>query len=202
MRHGTSAGAILAALSAENEARCTPPLSDDEVKTIANSVEKYREADTHRDDLIDELAELSAQEYDRRRKAAAKGLGVRVSTLDKEVAESRAEDEQDTLLRRWGAVLAILDAWGAPIYSIHPGPLWTQVVRVMGGPVLGRDDDGSARIYNEDQYGIARNQRICFVSAGPDGRFGTFAEFGGDTEAKEKARADNIHSYSPQWDAP
>jgi putative DNA primase/helicase len=41
--------------------------------------------------LIDELAKLSALEYDRQRKRAAHDLGVRNSSLDKEVERRRAE---------------------------------------------------------------------------------------------------------------
>ena len=109
------------------------------------------------------------------------------------------QGQQDS---KWVGSLAILDAWNAPVYPIHPGPLWED----MGGTPLIRDEDGTARIFNELQYGISRNQRICFVSAGPDGRFGTLLEFGGDSEAKQKARADNIYSYQPLappgWSSP
>ena len=41
------------------------------------------------DEKIDELARLSAIEYDRRRERAAKDLGVRISVLDKEVKTCR-----------------------------------------------------------------------------------------------------------------
>ena len=41
------------------------------------------------DKKIDELARLSAIEYDRRRERAAKDLGVRISVLDKEVKTCR-----------------------------------------------------------------------------------------------------------------
>lgn len=40
-RRGMSENAIVAALLAENEARCVPPLSEDEVRKIARSVAKY-----------------------------------------------------------------------------------------------------------------------------------------------------------------
>lgn len=44
---------------------------------------------------VAELAKLSALEYDQRRDAVAKELGVRVGTLDKEVSNARGEAEQD-----------------------------------------------------------------------------------------------------------
>ncbi len=44
-RKGLSYEALTAALSAENEARCNPPLSDQEVATIAKSVSRYTPED-------------------------------------------------------------------------------------------------------------------------------------------------------------
>jgi len=44
-RRGMSEDAILAALSTENELRCSPPLSEDEVSQIAASVARYAPAD-------------------------------------------------------------------------------------------------------------------------------------------------------------
>ena len=45
--------------------------------------------------LLAELARLSRFEYDRRRKAEAKRLGIQLSTLDREVAELRAQSAAD-----------------------------------------------------------------------------------------------------------
>ncbi len=101
----------------------------------------------------------------------------------------------------------ILDAWDRPIYPTHPGPLWEYVNFYLPQA----DEDGTGRLYNEGAYGIARNRRICFVSAGPDGKFGVDGEFdslppGDVAEAMRTARADNIYSYQPmtppEWDAP
>ena len=124
----------------------------------------------------------------------------------------RLQAEKDAIDATWGVMhgppglppslppsLAILDAWGTPIYSTHPGPTSASV---------DRDDDGTMRIQNETVYGIAVNRQVCFVSAGPDGRFGIDTEFDltGDelAEAMRKARADNIYSYQPirppEWD--
>jgi putative DNA primase/helicase len=52
---------------------------------------KRAQAEAGEQKLIDELAKLSALEYDRQRKRAARDLGVRNSSLDKEVAGRRAE---------------------------------------------------------------------------------------------------------------
>ncbi len=100
--------------------------------------------------------------------------------------------------------LVILDAWDQPIYPTHPGPLSKDA-----GAYLLADEDGTGRIYNEREYGIARNRRICFVSAGPDGKFGVEGEFDSPAdmaEAMRKARVNNIYSYQPmtppEWDVP
>jgi hypothetical protein len=53
--------------------------------------------------LVAELARLSTFEYDRKRKAAAKAIGITVATLDKAVAEERgranAEGRKSTPLQ-------------------------------------------------------------------------------------------------------
>ena len=72
--------------------------------------------------------------------------------------------------------VTVLDAWGTPIYATHPGRLWIDGDAV--GPYsLERDQDGTIQTYNEENYGIAPNRRIVFVSAGPDGLFGLPEEF-------------------------
>ena len=69
-----------------------------------------------------------------------------------------------------------------------------------GSPDL-RDPDGTIRVgtrYSnaENIYGVAQNQRICFVSAGPDKRFGSLAPgFGGQDEVDPDTE-DNIYSYT------
>ena len=92
--------------------------------------------------------------------------------------------------------ITILDAWGTPIYSTHPGAPAAPGVQ----PV---DADGTERTLNESYYGIARNRRVCFVSAGPDRLFGLYWEFTGLTgpeleEAIAEAMKDNIYSYQPE----
>jgi putative DNA primase/helicase len=61
--------------------------------------EEQRQADGS---LVAELAMLSTFEYDRKRKAAARAIGVTVATLDKAVAEERGRaDAQDASLPHW-----------------------------------------------------------------------------------------------------
>ena len=69
--------------------------------------------------------------------------------------------------------LTILDAWGTPLYAIHPGRSWTPADRTK---YRTRDSDGTITTDNEDRYGIAPNRRVVFVSAGPDRRFGLVEE--------------------------
>lgn len=87
---------------------------------------------------------------------------------------------------------AVLDAWGIPIYATHPGAL--------AAPGDTPDADGTERTANELEYGTARDRRVCFVSAGPDRRFGILREFltlppAERAAAMEEARADNLYSY-------
>jgi hypothetical protein len=64
--------------------------------------------------LIADLARLDRVAYDRRRKQAAKDLGVRPSTLDEMVEESRAEQAEDAeagaLLPHW-----VVEPWPEPV---------------------------------------------------------------------------------------
>lgn len=104
---GLSSEAIEAALEVENRERCNPPLSIDEVKSIAESCGRYQRGQCQTiggneivqpeasgavenpelDPLtaeVQRLAGLSDIEYDQQRKDAAKRLNIRVGTLDAE----------------------------------------------------------------------------------------------------------------------
>jgi prepilin-type N-terminal cleavage/methylation domain-containing protein len=94
-------------------------------------------------------------------------------------------NQQYELDRRFDGSFTVLDAWGTPIYATHPGN------RDLDGDV--DDPDGTVRTWNENYYGPTKNQRICFVSAGPDRQFGSFRA---DASEDDIAfRADNIFSY-------
>lgn len=99
-RAGLDAAAIEAALQIENKAKCVPPLSADEVASIARSIGKYQPGDEPPANADDEarmtwLAQLSALNYDRVREAEAQTMGVRVSTLDKQVKAAQGEASTD-----------------------------------------------------------------------------------------------------------
>ncbi len=56
------------------------------------------------------------------------------------------------------------------------------------------DPDGTIRTPNEQRYGVARNRRICFVSAGPDQGFGNLTAMPPYPADPDPVR-DNIYSY-------
>lgn len=105
----------------------------------------------------------------------------------------RTYDEEFVLPAFLGE-LTVLDAWGTPIYATHPG----------APDPAGPDVDGTERTPNEQDFGIAAGRRICFISAGPDRRFGIVSEFPGLSGAelqrrRADARADNVWSYPPRF---
>jgi hypothetical protein len=59
------------------------------------------------DALLDDLAELSLLDYDRRRASAAKLLGVRVGALDTEVAVRRAKIAEQTVTEQVAAATPV-----------------------------------------------------------------------------------------------
>ena len=78
------------------------------------------------------------------------------------------------------ARLELIDPWGNRIGVVFPGR--------PAVPGEGRDPDGTVRTGDEQILGVCRDRRICFVSAGPDGNFGT--------------RDDNVYSYELIWPVP
>lgn len=101
--------------------------------------------------------------------------------------------------------LVIMDAWGTPIRMIHPGRLinavpsvtdpqptsWPAWITEQDGTVYVEDGNGFNGL--EEYYGVARNRKVCFVSAGPDGKFGSVTAAVG-TKLHDQT-LDNIYSY-------
>jgi len=90
--------------------------------------------------------------------------------------------------------LAVTDAWGVPIRAVHAGP-------TDQGFAGARDADGSLRLsiangwYGvENFYGVATSRQMLFVSAGPDGRFGSLDPAA--SAALQDDAADNVYSYA------
>lgn len=85
----------------------------------------------------------------------------------------------------YASVREIFDPWNRRIGVIFPGRAATkaEIAAAVTNPTLIDVEDGSVRTTDEHYLGICRNRKMCFVSAGPDGDFGT--------------SADNIYSYEP-----
>ncbi len=109
------------------------------------------------------------------------------------IITAAARNELD---ERFDGGLTVLDPWDTPIYALHPGRRW-QPEAPYYDPEYRRDPDGTYRTDRELKYGVARNRRIAFVSAGPSGRFGSLSGPQYPGLEKDKAHtADNIYSYS------
>jgi len=80
----------------------------------------------------------------------------------------------------------VCDPWGKRIGVVFPGRLARASELSATGSSVDRED-GSVRTLDEVAFGVCRGRKICFVSAGPDGDFGS--------DANPAAREDNIFSY-------
>jgi hypothetical protein len=111
----------------------TPPLPEEKVRSTVASIakaeaKKHRGTDSnqqqnHKDDssrdndqaaLIDELARLDPISYDRRRKEAAKLLGISLTALDEAVRRRRAKFEEEAEVKPLFSYWAD-EAWPEPI---------------------------------------------------------------------------------------
>jgi hypothetical protein len=81
------------------------------IRAMCESWVKKHPRDEKSEPLIAELARLSRLEYDKRRKKEAKKLGIQLTTLDREVAELRAQNaaERD-FLPHWN-----VEPWPEPV---------------------------------------------------------------------------------------
>ncbi|MGB5833045.1 MAG: hypothetical protein WBG92_13775, partial [Thiohalocapsa sp.] len=86
-------------------AMCAPPFDPDALEDLADG--KDANAD------IERLAALSPLEYDREREDAAKTLGVRVGTLDKEVR--KLQPDQHTEAKGRAIELYEPEPWSRPV---------------------------------------------------------------------------------------
>jgi prepilin-type N-terminal cleavage/methylation domain-containing protein len=92
-----------------------------------------------------------------------------------------------------GLIQVLMDPWDKPIVIVFPGRKW---LTTDGAPALTRDDDGTLRTEVEKRYGVCKNQKILFVSFGPDERPGDIGETD-HTDPAYKDTLDNVYSYEP-----
>jgi len=92
-RQGLSEPVILVALREENEIRCKPPLSEEDLKRIAHSVARYSPAlatgGQSDQATFERLAKMSHSDFDRVKKNEADRMGVSVTALTRDVEEAR-----------------------------------------------------------------------------------------------------------------
>jgi prepilin-type N-terminal cleavage/methylation domain-containing protein len=127
-------------------------------------------ADDH--EATDEVLEII------HRNAAAKAL---LANLNAELLKPASAAHDD---------ITIVDAWDTEVITVLPGRQWLQAIDQPAGTA--RDKDGTIRTPFEDVFGICRDARVRFVSAGPDRLFGTVDPVTGEPDA---AAADNLYSY-------
>jgi type II secretory pathway pseudopilin PulG len=90
--------------------------------------------------------------------------------------------------RQLTGMVTVLDAWDQPLRLVHPGP-----VAAAG---VASNADGTVYVdygaEHEMRYGTAVSRQICFISAGPDGKFGDLSS---STPEVVGQTMDNIYSY-------
>ncbi|MCH8260117.1 MAG: type II secretion system protein [Planctomycetes bacterium] len=91
--------------------------------------------------------------------------------------------------------LTLVDPWDSPVCLIHPGRL-PDLINYPTDFV--GDIDGTIRTNHENEFGIALNRALLFLSAGPDGEFGDLRADPGSDAFKQTQ--DNVYSYKPGSD--
>jgi hypothetical protein len=92
-----------------------------EERAIRAMCESWLKKHPRHDPLLVELARLSRFEYDRRRKQEAKKLGIKLDTLDREVAELRAQSAADKdFLPHWSVEPWPVQVDGAALLDASP----------------------------------------------------------------------------------
>ena len=128
-RRGMSNSTVEAALREENRANCDPPLSAEEVQSIAQSICRYPPGNPNTNDtfnpeslkyldgesVVQKLAALNPLTYDMHRKAVAKQLGVRPQVLDKEIEKCRRKKTNPSALQGTEIQFATVEPWQEPV---------------------------------------------------------------------------------------
>ncbi|MEE8154524.1 MAG: type II secretion system protein [Phycisphaerales bacterium] len=117
-----------------------------------------------------------------------------------------AQIDDDFLQKEDGDLeLRLVDPWGSPVCLIHPGRLPDPL---LGDNPAAADIDDTIRTNQENEFGIALNRALLFVSAGPDGALGNlylsvlFDDLSDDQKDEVRRAADNVYSYAPSLERP
>lgn len=131
-RRGSTQQVIEVTLLAENEARCSPPLGEDEVRAIARSVVRYvptQATQAARPWTDEEWPELTPLRED-----AAEPNAFPVTALPlwvREMVEGVAEEMQTPLALAGGAALGVLALAGGGKVEVEPRPGWSEPVNLF-----------------------------------------------------------------------
>lgn len=96
----------------------------------------------------------------------------------------------------FSSIKGAFDAWGTPIVAIFPGRDYganeqASVIKDLDGTIRCVCENGTTP--TTSGWGVCRNRRVLFVSAGPDQ---SFVDIASTTTVDE--RADNIYSYGQE----
>ena len=104
----------------------------------------------------------------------------------------------DDAAKKW---FAVLDAWGNPVRTVYPGRVPTGRSMIGGSSVFPDDQDETMRTPSENQFGVCIARRLGFVSAGPDGQWGSLhlnvaeSSLTDDQRRDIELAGDNVYSY-------
>lgn len=99
-------------------------------------------------------------------------MGTAVEALPAGWTGSDAQGDPNQMPSDVGLIREVCDPWGKRIGVVFPGRLARANELSASGNSVDRED-GSVRTLDESVFGVCRGRKICFVSAGPDGDFGT-----------------------------
>ena len=144
-------------------------------------------------DFGDDLEDLAAQLTTRALQVLAdspesKELLARMDPKRLRALDMNEPDYEDDVFKQ-----RLTDPWDGPILVVFPGREWSDLLFAAADGSTTADLDGTIRTDVEERIGVARERRIAFVSAGPDGFFG---DRQAATDSVEYQRTlDNIYSY-------
>ena len=137
----------------------------DGLATVKAQIESATTPKETTDDIINRLAELPPAEYDQCRKAEAEKLGLRVGTLDAEVANRTAKDKEPSAEDPTAADLLVALVADVPLFLDDEGTAYAEVPKPQGGVEVlrvrsGRFSEWLAAAYHRAYHGVAKRTVI------------------------------------------